>query len=146
VVACLVLALPLLNAIRGGARSVSGIQRDDIRPVIEYVNAHAGATEGGYVYFEAQPQMRYYSDVLGIRVKWKLGSDCGAGAACYARDLDSLAGSGRTWIILSHVLIRDKTDDRASLLEELDRRGRRLEEFSSHSAHAYLYDMGSDKR
>jgi len=28
-------------AIRGGLRSVSGIQRDDIRPVIEYLNAHA---------------------------------------------------------------------------------------------------------
>ena len=41
VVARIVLFLPLLNAIRGGLRSVSGIQRDDIRPVIEYLNAHA---------------------------------------------------------------------------------------------------------
>ena len=146
VVACLVLALPVLNAIRGGARSISGIQRDDIRPVLEYVNAHASPTDGGYAYFQAQPQMRYYSDVLGIRVKWKLGSDCGADAGCYAKDVNSLAGTGRTWIILSHVLIRDKSDDRAILLEELDKRGRRLEEFSTHSAHAYLYDLGGDKR
>jgi len=146
VIACLVLALPLLNAIRGGARSVSGIQRDDIRPVLEYVNAHASPADGGYVYFQAQPQMRYYSDVLGGRVKWKLGSDCGADATCYAKDVDSLTGSGRTWIVLSHVLIRDKTDDRAILVEELDKRGRRLEEFSTHSAHAYLYDLGRDKR
>ena len=83
---------------------------------------------------------------MEIRVKWKLGSDCGADAACYAKDVDSLAGTGRTWIILSHVLIRDKSDDRAILLEELDKRGRRLEEFSTHSAHAYLYDLGGDKR
>jgi hypothetical protein len=41
VVARIVLFLPLLNAIRGGLRSVSGIQRDDIRPLIEYLNAHA---------------------------------------------------------------------------------------------------------
>jgi uncharacterized membrane protein len=146
VVACLVLFLPLLNAIRGGIRSVSGIQRDDIRPVIEDVNAHALPSDSGYVYFQAQPQMRYYSDVLGIRVKWKLGSDCAEDAACYARDVDALAGAGRTWVILSHVLIRDKTDDRAILVEELDKRGRRLEEFSSHSAHAYLYDLGEAKR
>jgi hypothetical protein len=46
---------------------------------------------------------------------------------------------------LSHVLLRDKTDDRAILIEELDKRGRCLEEFSSHSAYAYLYDMGSAK-
>jgi hypothetical protein len=90
--------------------------------------------------------MRYYSAVLGIRVKWKLGSDCAEDAAGYARDVDALAGARRTWVILSHVLIRDETDDRAILVEELDKRGRRLEEFSSHSAHAYLYDLGEAKR
>jgi hypothetical protein len=146
VVAGLVLSLPLLNAIRGAVDSVSGIQRDDIRPVIEYVNAHAGPSDSWYVYFQAQPQMRYYSHVLGTRVKWTLGSDCAGDAACYARDVDSLTGASRTWIIFSHVLIRDKTDDRATLVEELDKKGRRVEEFSSHSAHVYLYDLGRAER
>ena len=137
VVSCAVLFLPALNAIRG----VSGIRRDDIRPVIEYVNAHAGPSDDWYVYFQAQPQMRYYSDVFGKPAQWKLGSDCGGDSACYAKDIDSLAGASRAWIVFSHVIVRDNTDDRAILVEQLNRKGRCLEQFSSGSAHAYLCDL-----
>ena len=142
VVACLVLSLPALNAIRG----VSGIRRDDIRPVIQYVNARAAPSDDWYVYFQAQPQMRYYSDVFGMSVKWKLGSDCGGDAACYARDVDSLIGGSRAWIIFSHVLVRDGTDDRTILVALLNQKGRCLEEFSSGSAHAYLYDFSMSRK
>lgn len=145
-VGCLVLSLPALNAIRGGVRSVSGIQRDDIRPVIEYVNARAGPSDAWYVYFQAQPQMRYYSDVFGRPVKWKLGSDCGGDTACYAKDVDALAGSSRTWIVFSHVIVRDGTNDRAILVAQLNQKGRCLEEFSSGSAHAYLYDLSISRK
>lgn len=141
-VACLVLALPVLNAIRG----VSGIQRDDIRPVIEYVNARAGPSDAWYVYFQAQPQMRYYSDVFGRPVKWKLGSDCGGDTACYARDVDALSGVSRAWIVFSHELVRDGTNDRAILVAQLNQKGRCLEEFSRGSAHAYLYDLSAPKK
>jgi len=138
-VGCFVLFQPFVNAVRG----LAGTQRDDIRPVIEYVEAHGHPSDVWYVYSEAELQMRYYSEVLGLRANWKLGSACKDDAACYARDIDSLVGSNRVWIILSHVLIRDKTDDRAILVQQLDRKGRRIEEFSSHSARAYLYDLSS---
>jgi hypothetical protein len=142
VVACLVLSLPALNGIRG----VSGIRRDDIRPVIQYVNARAAPSDDWYVYFQAQPQMRYYSDVFGMPVKWKLGADCGSDSACYARDVDSLADDSRAWIVFSHELVRDGTNDRVILLEQLNQKGRCLEEFSSGSAHAYLYDLSVPKK
>jgi hypothetical protein len=145
-VGCLVLSLPVLNAIRGGVRGVSGIQRDDIRPVIEYVNARAGTSDAWYVYFQAQPQMRYYSDVFGRPAKWKLGSDCGGDTACYTRDVDALAGVSRAWIVFSHELVRDGTNDRAILVEQLNRKGRCREEFSGGSAHAYLYDLSAAKK
>ncbi len=143
--ACLVLSWPVLNAIRAGIHSVTGIQRDDIRPVIEYVKAHAAPSDTWYVYFQAQPQMRYYSDLFGMRVKWRLGSDCAFDGSCYAGDIDSVIGSDRVWIVLSHILVRDKTDDRAILVEQLDKKGRRLDEFGSRSAQAYLYDLRISK-
>jgi len=146
VVACLVLSLPILNAIRGGVSSVSGIQRDDIRPVIQSVNARAEPSDAWYVYFQAQPQMRYYSDVFGRPVKWKLGSDCGGDTACYAWDVDSLAGASRAWIVFSHELVRNGTNDRAILVAQLNQKGRCVEEFSSGSAHAYLYDLSAAKK
>jgi hypothetical protein len=140
-VACLILSLPALNTIRG----VSAAQPDDIRPVIEYAKARAVPSDRWYVYFQAQPQMRYYSDVLGKPVKWELGSDCGGDAACDARDVDSLGGASRVWIVFSHVLVRDKTDDRAILVEQLNKKGRCLEQFNSSGAHVYLYDLSISK-
>jgi hypothetical protein len=139
--ACLILSLPALKAIRG----VSAARPDDIRPVIEYANARAVPSDRWYVYFQAQPQMRYYSDVLGKPVKWELGSDCGGDAACYAGDVDSLGGASRVWIVFSHVLVRDMTDDRAILVAQLNQRGRCLEQFNSSGAHAYLYDLSISK-
>jgi Dolichyl-phosphate-mannose-protein mannosyltransferase len=144
-VGCFVLAQPVLSAVRD-VRSLAGTQPDDIRPIIEYVEAHARPSDLWYVYSQAQPQMRYYSDVLGLHVDWKLGSDCEPNGACYTSDIDSLVGSARAWIIMSHVLVRDKTDDRKILVEQLDRKGRRLEEFSTHSAQVYLYDFSGPER
>jgi hypothetical protein len=143
-VGCFVLSQPALNAVR----SLVGTQRDDIRPVIEYAETHARPSDVWYVYFQGRPQMLYYSQVLGLNgkglsVNWKLGSDCENDAACYARDVNSLAGSSRAWIILSHVIVRDNTDDRTILLEQFDAKGRRLQEFTSHTAWAYLYELSS---
>jgi hypothetical protein len=140
-IACLILSVPTLNAIRG----LSAARPDDIRPVIEYAKARAGPSDHWYVYFEAQPQMRYYSDIFGKPVQWQLGSDCGGDAGCYAREVDSLTGVSRAWIVFSHVLVRDKTDDRAILVEQLNKKGRCLEQFSSSGAHVYLYDLSISK-
>jgi len=90
--------------------------------------------------------MRYYSDVFGMTVKWRLGSDCGDESTCYTRDVDSLTGVSRAWIVFSHVIVRNHTDDRAILVEQLNRKGRCLEEFSSGSAHAYLYDLSISRK
>jgi hypothetical protein len=146
VVGCLILFLPAQNAIRDGVRGVTGVQRDDIRPVLEYVNFHALPSDTVYVYFQAKPQMRYYTYVLGMREPWKPGADCGCDSACYASEVDSLVGGGRVWVVFSHILVRDQTDDRAILVQQLDMRGRRLAEFSTHSAGAYLYDLGNTQR
>jgi uncharacterized membrane protein len=137
---CLVLFQPVLYSVRDIRRN----HGDDIRPVIDYVQARALPSDRWYVYFQAQPQMRYYSDIRGLRVNWTLGSDCGIDSRCYARDIDALEGASRTWIILSHVLTRGNTDDRVILLEQLDRKGRRLQEFSRPGARAYLYDLSDD--
>lgn len=123
------------------ARELSADHREDIRPLLEYIAANSKASDGLYVYFEAQPQMRYYSNVLHLHFNWKLGSDCEGDAACYAADVDSLVGARRQWIVMSHVMARGATNDRAILVQELDRKGRRLGEFSSPGARVYLYDM-----
>src|SRR3984957_1182794 len=136
---CLVLVHPVLYS----ARDIRTKRGDDIRSVIDYVLAHSAVSERWYVYFQAEPQMRYYSDIRGFRANWALGSDCAIDSRCYARDIDSLAGASRTWIILSHVLIRGNTDDRAVVLEQLDRKGRRLDEFRRRGAWAYLYDLNA---
>jgi hypothetical protein len=136
---CLVLFQPALDSIH----KITGPQPDDIRPVLEYVEANARPSDVCYVYFQAQPQMLYYSKTLRLRLNWRLGSDCGSDAACYAKDVDSLAGKSRAWIVFSHVLVRGKADDRAVLVEQLDKKGRRMEEFSSRTAQAYLYDLSS---
>jgi hypothetical protein len=135
----LVLFQPVLDSVRAIGRS----RGDEIRPVIDYVLARALPSDRWYVYFQAQPQMRYYSDIRGLRVHWTLGSDCGIDSGCYARDIDALTGASRAWIVLSHILIRGSTDDRAILLERLDRKGLRLMEFRSPGASAYLYDLSA---
>jgi uncharacterized membrane protein len=138
IISCLVLLQPTLLSVHGLWTN----HRDDIRPVLDYAQARALPSDRWYIYFQAQPQMRYYSDIRGLGMNWIPGSDCGSDSRCYAKDIDSLAGASRTWIVLSHILFRGNRDDGAILIEQFDRKGRCLEEFSRPGARAYLYDLG----
>jgi dolichyl-phosphate-mannose-protein mannosyltransferase len=138
IIGCLVLFQPTLFSVR----RLWTNHPDDIRPVLDYAQARALPSDRWYIYFQAQPQMRYYSDIRGLRMNWIPGTDCGSDSRCYAKDIDLLTGANRTWIVLSHILLRGNTDDGAILIEQFDRKGRRLEEFRRSGARAYLYDLG----
>jgi hypothetical protein len=61
--------------------------------------------------------------------------------AALKRRLDGLVGRPRVWILFTHIRGGEEMGRIAAALQELDRRGRRLDSFAAVGARAYLYDL-----
>jgi hypothetical protein len=61
----------------------------------------------------------------------------------YGRQVDTLSGSSRVWVIFSHVNIFLRVDEKRLFLELLDAAGTRLAAFEQPGASAFLYDLSS---
>ena len=140
--------------------------REDIKPVLNYVEEHLQAEDTIYLYYASQYAFKYYSNRYSFdysqekamlsepNSKWftpalssfppKLivGDYARENWEVFEKDLDHLRGDERVWIVFSHAY-----DRRSSLSEEdvfvylLDRIGTQLDSFSSTEASAYLYNL-----
>ena len=61
--------------------------------------------------------------------------------AALKRQLDGLVGRSRVWILFTHISGGEEMRRIAAALQELDRRGQRLDSFPAVGAYAYLYDL-----
>ncbi len=135
----LLLFHPLVLA---GNQLVAPPEREELVPVVRYLQEHRQEGDIVYVYYGAQFALRYYAPRLGVR-----GRDVVTGVAArtawarYAEDLQQLRGRPRVWVIFSHVYARGGIDEERFILYHLDAIGTRQDRFQRTGASVYLYDL-----
>jgi hypothetical protein len=135
----LLLFHPLVLA---GHQLVSPPEREELAPVVRYLQDHRQEGDVVYVYYGAQFALRYYAPRLGVR-----GRDVVTGVAArtawarYVEDLQQLRGRPRVWVLFAHVYARGGVDEERLLLHHLDTMGARRDRSQRTGASVYLYDL-----
>jgi hypothetical protein len=121
------------------------VHRTEIKPVLNFIVAHAHQGDVLYLQSDAIPAFRYYlprfhfSNVLvtegshaeNLEDTW----------AVHEKDLDELRGRKRVWILFSHLEDDAQISEGKLFLYFLDKRGTKLDGFQSVGAATYLYDL-----
>jgi hypothetical protein len=139
------------------------------RPVLQYVSASRRSGDVVYVYYGAQYAMRYYLEtrplvladlptpslfappadrqagwypaaLLSRPPSFLVGTASREDWLGYQKQVESLAGHARVWVIFSHVFSWNGVDERDLFLRYLDRMGTRRDTFGKPGASAFLYD------
>lgn len=142
--------------------------REDIKPVLEYVEARKKPGDIVYLYYASQYAFKYYAGLYNFdyttgQAVWNeppktwfepalpsylphliVGRYFREDRNILTEDINKLRGNKRVWLIFSHV-----SDRRSSISEEdlfvdrLDRLGDKLDSFQGLEASAYLYHLSS---
>ena len=138
----ILLALLLFHPVLWSVRALfHPREKEEMKPALAYVRGHLSPGDRLYVYSAALPAFDYYGPRSGLppnrifRGEW-VGETAGA-----RRDVESLRGGGRVWILFTHPIRPDGADDEARFLGFLDAAGRRLDAFRATGAAVYLYDV-----
>jgi hypothetical protein len=116
--------------------------REEIKPVLSYLQAHRQEHDTFYIYYSAMPAFQYYQDRYGFReTNYIEGIRSREDWRRYLNDLDKLRDHPRVWILLSHVYHGHGIDERRVILSHLDQIGTQLASVKAHGAEAYLYDL-----
>jgi hypothetical protein len=141
----LLVALLFFHPVVGAAQQMMAPpQREELKPVVQYLQDHRREGDLVYVYYAAQFALRYYAPRLGVTAR-----DVVTGTAArtewgrYAEDLEQLRGHPRVWVLFSHVYRRGGVDEERFFLYHLDAMGTRQDAFRRQDASVYLYDLSS---
>ncbi len=118
--------------------------REHIRPALAYLRDHRQPGDLMYVYYWAEPAVRYYAPKFGFQMSdFILGSDHHRQPEAYHAELDALRGHPRVWVLFSHVYERGDYNERQYILDYLNEIGkpRRRVRFPGTSVYLYLYDL-----
>ena len=138
-VAVAMLAFPAVAAARLAAEPP---QREEIRPLLQYIRAHYRDGDRLYLYAStARPALYYAARGLGFPGEVIVAVSRSGDRSAFERDAEQLRGKGRTWVLFSHVRGRGDVNDETLILEALDRIGVRLQERREAGASAYLYAL-----
>jgi len=132
---------PLLDAASG---LIKPRTKEEIKPVIRYVENHRQDGDVLYLYYAALRPFQYYNarnliapmdEITGVasRQNW----------ASYRKDLDQLRAKKRVWILFSHIYRGERVDEERLFLDYLDTMGTRLDSSRAPGASVYLYDLDS---
>jgi hypothetical protein len=128
-----------------GRQLVAPPEREDLAPVVQYLQDHRQAGDLVYVYYGAQFALRYYAPRMGLRAQDVVtGVAARTAWARYVDDLRPLRGRPRVWVLFSHVYRRGGVDEERLFLHHLDAMGTRLDRFQRPGAAVYLYDLSRD--
>lgn len=138
----LVLAMLVPSVITGMSLAAWPPEKEEIRPVLQYVRADYMPGDRLYLYASARAPAKYYAARGLVFPGEVVHAVAGRGdRSAYKRDLAPLRGKGRTWIVFSHVRRSGGVDEEALILGVLDEFGVRLAERRETGASAYLYAL-----
>jgi len=117
--------------------------REEMKPVMQYLQTRYRPGDGVYVYSYAGPAFAYYAPVYGLGdVKFETFYSRKTDDASLATTLLPLRGGRRTWVVLAHVYIGAGRVNKADIyLQALDRMGKTQDHFAAQGADLYLFDF-----
>jgi hypothetical protein len=124
--------------------------REELKPVLDYVQKNRQPDDAIYVYYGSQPAFDYYAQRYGLADNFIDGVQSRDDLAGYAHDLDQLRDSHRVWVIIAHPY----GNEEAFVLQYLAGFGRHVSSFVQQSpvspvtsrasrAAVYLFDINS---
>jgi hypothetical protein len=138
----LLLATPGFNALRTLLRPPEG---EELRPVLAAIEDRWQAGDRIYVYHGAEAAFSYYVGRKERPFQFATVPILGASGrddwSVYPREVARIKGSGRVWVVFSHIVKISGVDEEQFLLFFLDRAGRQLRRIPGFGASAYLYDL-----
>jgi hypothetical protein len=135
----LLLAYPVLSA---GYQFLYPREREEVRPLLEYVRQRQRQGDLLYLYDSAVPAARYYATrSLAFTGQVVVGVSGGGDPSAHAHDLEKLRGRPRVWVLLSHVRSPNRINEESLITRYLDRLGSRLDAQRQTGASLYLYDL-----
>jgi hypothetical protein len=116
-------------------------QRSGIRDLNVAVASRLAPGDVVYVYYKAKRAFDLYKDRLNANdAKVVYGSRYVLDGDSYLADFDSLGRPSRAWFLFSEVRLYSGNEEQI-MIDDLDRRGTRLDDITAYEAHAYLYDL-----
>ena len=139
------LALPPMN--RTVRLIISPELKQEIRPVIAYIQTHREPHDAIYIYQSGQQSFRYYAGkyglsendyILGERKMFLSPSRIShEGLKAVDREIDPLRGKPRVWFIIT----KSWDIEEIIFVAYLNQRGKQLDKFQKTAATVYLYDL-----
>jgi hypothetical protein len=117
-------------------------RREDIRPVMAYVQQRASYNDLIYVYYGAWPAFRFYSPAYGFTKRTVVsGIMSREEPEQYLRDIDRYKNRDRVWFVFSHNCNWCPVNEEEYFVKYLNQVGSRLEDVYAEGASAYLYKL-----
>lgn len=128
-------------------------QRQEIRPVLQYIKRHQQPGDILYVYQRGIHQFKYYAEKYGFEQDdYVLGVDdldvhdgkrlSDKERKRYQADLDRLQGHPRVWLLFSHARVKAENQMIRAYLDQI---GDRLDTYRQPGVFVYLYDLSRKK-
>ncbi|MFX0201025.1 MAG: hypothetical protein ACFFCW_33310 [Candidatus Hodarchaeota archaeon] len=123
---------PVLSLIKDFPR-----YREEIKPVVNYIDDHYLLGDQVYVYWAAEPAFLFYAKDR-FNGSYIIGVKSFRDPFAYMQDMKYICGLGRVWVLFSAVYGQQRTH----FLQYLDRSGGvRRDQIEGQGSFAYLYDL-----
>jgi hypothetical protein len=119
--------------------------REEIRPVLGYIQEHIEPGDVIYVHHGAKYAFRYYMSQFGLEdEQYIIGIDSIGEEEYYLTDLEQVRGKARVWVLFSHLF----NDELAYIRDNLDHMGVQVDAFvpevgGKQDSQVYLYDLSA---
>lgn len=144
ILSLLAVVLILFNTQTTAQNFMAPKMREHIRPTMEYLRDSRRDSDPIYVYYWAEPAVRYYAPKYGFSPSdFIIGADHHDQPELYRAELDALRGNSRVWFLFSHVYEDGGFNERDIILNDLDSIGKLSREIRvpGTSVYLYLYDL-----
>jgi hypothetical protein len=119
------------------------VLREEITSVLGYMRRHWLEGDSLYVHHGAIPAFLYYRQRYGFAHTPPIeGAPSRNEWEDYLRDLETLRGRPRVWVLFSHIYRGGGAAEKVAILNDLDQLGTQLDSVKAHGAEEYLYNQG----
>ena len=135
------LFIPVQHSIE---RFITPKVQEHIKPTMEYLRENYREGDIIYVYYYTEPAFRFYAPKFGFeRDEYIAGEKHQDNPEAYLRELDTLVGNKRVWLIFSHVYFTRDFNERDYMLAYLDFLGEKVREYRvpRTAVNLYFYDL-----
>ena len=118
--------------------SINPVMPQHVRPIFAYFKKNMTAKDSMYVYYDAEPAYKYYSNRFDLSFnKIIIGTSHADNPLQYLDEIDQFKGTKRLWLFFSNRKLSEQT----LILNHLNTAGHSLLKINSIGSSAFLYDL-----